>query len=246
MKHARFFVPQALLILFCLLLVNAGAGGITPAFAANGNAVVHPDPLSVGLKSGEAQDVSIRVENVQDMYGVELQIKFDPKVVQVKDADDSKDGTQIAVGEWLQDGFVAVNQADNAKGTISFAATLLNPAPPLSGDGDAATITFRAKADGTSPLKISKALLATRDATEIKSSVQDGAIGVSLLGQAPAVQKNNNSAPKSNASSNNNTNAPALPGTTSLLLLGAAGIGVLAVVGAVVVLLGIVLLRRRN
>jgi hypothetical protein len=227
-------------------LVVAGAAGILtpPALAADDNAIVHPDPLSVGMRGGEEKDISIRVDNVKNMYGIELQLKFDPKVVQVRDADPSKDGTQIAVGDWLDGGFVAANQVDNAKGTISFAATLLNPAPPVSGDGTVATIDFRAKADGTSPLKISKALLATRDAAEIKSQVQDGAIGVSALAQAPAVQKSSKSS--NPTTKENNSAAPAIPGTTTLVLVGAAGVGMFAVVGAIVLLFGIVLLRRRS
>lgn len=249
MRQKKFSIPRgaATLIVLALLVSGVISAVAAPAFAANGDAVVHPDPLAVGLKSGATQDISIRVENVQNMYGIELQIKFDPKVVQVQDADDSADGTQVAVGDWLHDGFVAANKVDNKQGTISFAATLLNPAPALSGDGTVATITFRAKADGNSPLKISKALLATRDATAIKSTVQDGAIGVSLLGQAPAVPKtNNNSNKTTKTTDDNNTNTSALPGGPSLLLLGAAGIGILAVFGAVVVLLGIVFLRRRK
>jgi Cohesin domain len=237
-RRAGVLVFACVISAVMLGLVSAGA------FAADSNAVVHPDPLSAGIRSGQTQEISLRVENVKNMYGIEFQLKFDPKVLQVQDADNSKEGTQIAVGDWLSKGFVAANQADNAKGTITFAATLLNPAPPLNGDGTVATITFHAKADGTSPLKISKALLATRDATEIKSDVQDGTIGVSASGQAPVVQNSNNGSNKTTNTNTTTSNASGLS-TTSLVLIGAAGVGVLAFLVAGFVLLGIVFLRKR-
>ncbi len=244
MKQKIYFIARGMLVFVLLALGGAGIFSV-PARAVAANALVHPDPLTVGMKRGEEQAISIRVENVKNMYGIEFQIKFDPKVVQVQDADSSTDGIQVAVGDWLQDGFVAANKVDNSKGTIAFAATLLNPAPPLDGDGTVATIAFRAKADGNSPLKISKAILATRDATEIKSQVQDGAIGVSASAQAPVVQNKTNSS-STQPNSENKSNTSALPGTPTLWLVGAAGVGILAVAIAVVVLLGIVFLRKRT
>lgn len=231
---------------FALVAVIALVGtiAVTTVRAAD-TAIVHPDPLSVGMRSGEEKSISIRVDNAQDLYGIEFQVRFDPKIIQVEDADSSADGVQIEVGEWLADGFVAANQVDNKKGTILYAATLLNPAPPLSGDGAVATIQFSAKNDGTSPLTISKALLATRDATEIESEAQDGAIGVSALGQAPKVS-NNTSGNKSKTTNNSNSNAQPGLSNTNLLLVGAAGVGVLAFGVALVVLLGIVFLRRKR
>lgn len=237
-RRAAVLVFACVISAVMLGLVSARAS------AADANALVHPDPLAVGIRSGQTQEISLRVENVKNMYGIEFQLQFDPKVVQVQDADPSKDGTQVAVGDWLSKGFVAANQVDNAKGTITFAATLLNPAPPLSGDGTVAKISFHAKADGTSPLKISKAVLATRDATEIKSEAQDGTIGVSSSGQAPVVQNSNNGSSKTTNSNATADNATGLS-TTSLVLIGAAGVGVLAFLVAVVVLLGIVFLRKR-
>lgn len=234
----RLGIGLVLVLLATLLLGVSSAR----AFAAQNTAVVHPDPLSVGMRSGEEKEISIAVENVKNLYGIEFQIRFDPKIVQVQDADKSKAGVQVAIGDWLQDGFVAANEVDNSKGTISFAATLLNPAPALDGDGIVATINFRGKGDGTSALKLSKAILATRDATEIDSQVQDGAIGVSALGQAPVI-KNNPAV--GNPSNSNNSNSTFIAGIPNLVLVGAAGVGVLAFVVALAVLLGIVLFRRR-
>jgi hypothetical protein len=227
-----------------LLIALASMGVFTFATAWEADvALVLPEPLSVGMRSGEEKSVSIRVENATDLYGIEFQASFDPDVVQVPDADEAVEGVQIAVGEWMEEGFVAANKVDNEAGTILFAATLLNPAEPLNGDGTIATIPFVAKGNGTSPLNITRTLLATRDATEIASEAQNGAIGVSALGQAPRVTTTNNN-PQSNTQSGNRAEAGI--STNTLILAGVAGVGVLGFFAALVLLGGILLFKRRG
>jgi Cohesin domain len=238
----RTVVPSVLMAVALVIL----ALGLWPAAAsANPQAVVRPDPLSLGLRSGGEGSLSIRVDNVESMYGLEVHLTFDPNVVQVVDSDPSKAGVQLKPGDWLKGGFIAVNKADNAKGTIDYAITLLNPAPPVSGSGVVATITFQAKNSGTSPLKIIKAILATREAKEIQSELQDGAIGVSASGQAPVVQqpKGNNAQPSSGASAPNPSSALPVP---EILLVGVAGVGVLAFLGALLFVGAILVFRRRT
>lgn len=237
----KFFIAAALASLVAILTVAA-----SPASTyASPQAIVRPDPLSVGMKSGEEGKVSIRVENAESMYGIEFHLSFDPNVVQVLDADASKPGVQLATGDWLKGGFVAVNKADNAKGTIDYAVTLLNPAPAVSGSGVIATLSVKAKNNGTSPLKFTKAILATREAKEIQSQAQDGAIGVSMLGQAPAVQQTTGGGGQQSSGGS----APAAINGLSMpqiLLIGAAGLGVLGFLGAVLLVGGILLFRRRS
>lgn len=237
----RFFIAAGLALLVAILTLAYSPAAIY----ASPQAVVRPDPLSVGMKSGEAGKISIRVENAESMYGIEFHLSFDPNVVQVVDADSAKPGVQLTPGDWLKGGFVAVNKVDNAKGTIDYAVTLLNPAPPVSGSGIIATISLKAKSNGTSPLKFTKAILATREAKEIQAQLQDGAIGVSVLGQAPAVQQTTGGSgqPPSGGSAPAATTGPSIP---QLLLVGAAGLGVLGFLGAVVLVGAILLWRQRR
>ncbi|MGB8644403.1 MAG: cohesin domain-containing protein [Anaerolineae bacterium] len=213
---------------------------------ANSQATVHPDPLALGLKSGDQGTLAIRIDNAESLYGVELHLSFDPQVVEVVDTDSAKEGAQLKPGDWFKGGFVAVNKADNAKGTIDYAVTLLNPAPALSGSGTVATITFKGKNNGTSPLTITHAILATRQAQEIKADWQNGAIGVSLLGQAPQVQVTTSGPSTTNAGNSNSQGAPAssaLP--TNLILIGVAGLAILGFLGALVLVGALFILRRR-
>jgi hypothetical protein len=211
--------------------------------AAEPQAILRPDPLTLGMKNGETKTVAMRVEQAQDLYGLEFHLRFDPKIVRVQDADTETAGVQIEPGVWLSNAFIATNQADNKRGTIDYAVTLLNPAPALNGDGIAAMIQFKALRDGDSPLQIENAMLATRDAQKIKSQAHDGTIGVSASGQAPQVQANRDANKKDNARETS-PQTSALP--TNLLLLGAAGIGALAFVGALGLLLIVVLMRGRS
>lgn len=231
--------PVRWAIWFALLTAILTVAAVPAVKAENAKAVLRPDPLSLGLKPGDEGSMVIRVDAVQNLYGLEFHLSFDPAVAEVVDADASKPGIQIKEqSDLLKNSFVAVNNVDNEAGKIDYAVTLLNPAPPVSGGGPIATITFKAKGAGTSPLKVDKAIFATRKAEEIASAWQDGAIGVSTLGQAPEVKQT--------------TGVPSTaPSPTSgmpivqIALLGAAGLGVLAFFGALILVAAIVVIRRR-
>jgi hypothetical protein len=120
--------PVVLALLVAVLL-GLGALAGTPAVMANSGVIVRPDPLSLGLKPGTEETVTLLFEDVQDLYGIEIHLTFDPDLVEVVDADPGKQDVQIEVEGWLKDSFIAANRADNATGRIDFAATLLNPAP---------------------------------------------------------------------------------------------------------------------
>ena len=229
------------IILFALTFV--AALGLPRDTAADSQTLLRPDPLSVGLKSGEQGAVSILVDNAQQMYGVEFHLQFDPDVVEVVDADSTKPGVQIKPGDWLSNTFVAVNKVDNETGKIDFAVTLLNPAPPVSGSGPIATITFKAKNDGNSPLKVDKEIIASREGNEIKSVWQNGAIGVSPLGAAPGVDQTTHSG--SGGPSESSQSSQALP-VREIVLLGAAGMGMLAFIGALIVAVAAIVVFRRR
>ncbi len=92
------------------------------------------------------------LKNMPDIYGAEVHIKFNPSVLQVVDADTGTDGIQISNGSLLapSDPEAIINSADNTAGQITWAATLLDPQPPVSGAGTIATIEFQAIAPGWS------------------------------------------------------------------------------------------------
>ncbi len=193
--------------------------------AQDSQAVIRFVPTALGLRPDTQGTVNVLVENVQNLYGLEFQISFDPSIVEVIDANTGEDGVQIHPAEWWKDGFVAVNKVDNGSGRIDFAATLLKPARAVNGKRAIAAITFAARKTGTSKLRFESAILSTREAIEIHYTKQTGKIGVNPSGKAPDQPAKAKSAG---------------PGAGRLALAGAGALAFLAALGAF-----IFALRRR-
>jgi len=181
--------------LFTFLVVIGFVLALSPVFvsyAAAETASMTISPVTLALQPGETANLEISVDNVQDLYGIELHLKFDSQVVELVDADPSKDGVQIQAGEWLKAGFAAQNTVDNEQGTLDFAATLLNPAEPLQGTGSLVSLHVKAKGAGASTLTLEGAILANREGEAIPYTWQAGEISVAVQGQKPAVPEADN------------------------------------------------------
>lgn len=89
--------------------------------------------------------VDVMAENVTDLYGLEVHLKYDPAILEAQDGKTAQEGLQVEPGTLLpvDKGFVVANKIDPAEGKITYAITLLNPAPPVTGAGSVARITFR-------------------------------------------------------------------------------------------------------
>lgn len=123
--------------------------------------------------------VDVMADNVTDMYGAEFELKYDPVMLAVQDAEPNKDGIQIEAGTLLpaNKGFIVANKADNAEGTVIFAMTLLNPAPSVTGGGPLARVTFNVLNAGPSTIEVARAKLVALDLQTIPSSITPLAIG---------------------------------------------------------------------
>jgi len=170
-------------LVMALLVSLLAAGGAMAQ--ANTRVVLAPASALVG--EGQTAAVEVRVENVQDLYGLDIRIGFDPAVVEVVDADATQAGVQVRPGDLLSVDFMIRNTADNAQGTIWYALTQLNPSQPVSGSGVAFVIVFKGKQRGaTSALTITYQKMATRTGEAIPADVANGEIRVVEPSQAPA------------------------------------------------------------
>ena len=134
---------------------------------------------------GQTVPLPVSVADIQDLYGIEFHLRFDPAVVQVADADPSTSGVQVAEGDFLSADFVAQNEVDNQAGTIDYAVTQVNPNEPRSGGGTLLTIPFQGVGAGrTSQLEVEAVILTTRDGDVIPVTVTDEEIRVK---DAPAI-----------------------------------------------------------
>jgi hypothetical protein len=123
--------------------------------------------------------VDIAITDVNDLYGIQLELSFDPAVVEVVDADPGTAGVQITPGSCPVPDFVVLNDVDNATGTISFGATSLNPSPPCNGSGIVASIEFHGLVETpNTPVQLVDWLLSDTDGFPIPASTQDGALEI--------------------------------------------------------------------
>ena len=127
------------------------------------------------LEIGQEVTVEVWIEDTPAMYGAENHLSFDPEILAVVDADTIKSGINVHSGSFLdpKQAFELQNQADNEAGTIDYAVTLLNPAPPVEGSGLFFNVTFRVKAAGSTTIQVNKSLFGTRDATPIDHDIEN-------------------------------------------------------------------------
>ena len=114
-------------------------------------------------------DVTIHLENVYNLYAVDLSLTFNPNYVEVVDrlpnetANPGINLLPIAPWDNPATAYTVSNLADNSAGTIRFIASLLNTQDPITGSLDVATVRLRAKGLDESLLSITGMELSDRD-----------------------------------------------------------------------------------
>lgn len=157
------------MIFFILLLAAQYSSGLAQSCLVR----MQPNPMTVEV--GETAQLVVEIVDVQDLYGVDLLIDFDPHVLEVVDAYPDQEGIQVSLGTFLDPGLEIRNLADNTTGTVRFAMTELNPSEPKSGSGVLVVITFKGKnISSSSLLTFQKVQLARRDGVEIQTDIENG------------------------------------------------------------------------
>jgi len=196
MKRFQTIAATCAGLLVLLLLVKPGL--------AQEPVVVRVTPATLTLTVGGESDVAVEVVGVEGLYGFDVQMTFDPAVVEVVDADPTKPGVQVSLGRLLDSGMSVRDSADNTTGVIHYAMTQLNPSEAKSGTGNLIVIKLRGKAAGASNLAITSVDLARRDASAIPTSSTGSVVTVAA---GAAAQPTNTPIP---------TQAPPTPVPTAL------------------------------
>jgi hypothetical protein len=181
-----------------LLLAVVMASLVTTSALAQEVARVYVQPVEA--PTGQLA-VDVIAENVTDMYGAEFRLKYDPTKLAVEDVNTNQDGVQIAPGSLLSpdSGFIVANDVNEAEGSIVFAMTLLNPAPPVSGSGPLARVTLNVLQEGLSTIDVERAKLVAFDLKTIPSQTE--ALAVGNNGQPVATDNGGEQAPAAAADS---------------------------------------------
>jgi len=179
----KSFVRAIVIVLFCVLAL-ASAGHNDPSFA-QGDATIQVVPaVDTIVPVGETGIVDIHVDDVIDLFSVDIIVKFDPGILQVVDANPFMEDTQVDPGDFLDitegKGFFVENTADNNTGTIVYAATLLSPEPPVSGSGVLISIEFEGLAEGEDDIILYSVLLSDLEAEAIPAEKVNGIITVTV------------------------------------------------------------------
>lgn len=143
------------------------------------SALLTIEPQELFLKPNEKGLFSVWVRGVENLYGAELKVRYDPAIFEVLDGEPSQEGVQVALTDVFREGFVAVNQVDQKHGTIIFAATRVNPAPPFQGEGALIQIAVMAKTNGETDITLDGAILANRDGRPIEFEARKAHLKVS-------------------------------------------------------------------
>ncbi len=122
----------------------------TPVTVPPGGASFSFDPAAISQPAGSTFTVNVLLAGAQNAYSVPLQLTYDPKMLQVVNVSNgnflSQDGQAVAL----------VHRDDDTSGTLQITATRPPGASGVSGKGTIVTLTFTAKAAGTSMLTIGR------------------------------------------------------------------------------------------
>lgn len=106
-------------------------------------ATVAPELPAYTIAPDVITTVVVRLEDANNVYGIDVRAAFDPALVEVVDADLAADGIQLEPGRFPQPDFVALNRVDPQAGTLRYAVTQVNPTLPANGDGVVFTVRLR-------------------------------------------------------------------------------------------------------
>jgi hypothetical protein len=114
-------------------------------------------------------DVYIHLANMHDLYALDIELGFNPAVLEVVDMDDTVDPPAVNLlvnpdPDFFNAGYWVYFDANNDTGKIRYVATQKRDTAAASGEGDVAMIRFRAKtAAADSAMTVTKAEFSDRD-----------------------------------------------------------------------------------
>lgn len=172
----RIRTPFLLTLITFFLLTSAGSA----------QAIARAGLLEdMQVRPGVAVEIPIDIEDVVDLYGIEIELEFDPTFWEFEDADQRREGIQPAIGTFLDPGMTLFSIIDMQEGRIHLVMSQVNPSQPKSGDGTIMVLYATAKKTGVTSFEVKKVELATRDGLDIAVEGVDGQI--TIESQAPVL-----------------------------------------------------------
>ncbi|MDI9566481.1 MAG: Cohesin domain protein [Chloroflexi bacterium ADurb.Bin120] len=163
-------------VLLVIILLGLVFAPQEPVLAQVAKAGVFED---IKVQPGAQFELPVEVRGVENLYAVDIEIRFDPAILQAEDADPNMEGVQAGLSTFLEAGLLLYNTIDNQEGVLRFAMSQVNPAEPVSGDGILLVVYFLARAEGKTELEISFLEASDRYGVEVVLEPEDGLVTVS-------------------------------------------------------------------
>ena len=167
-RHSLWISTAMAFVIIAVWVSSAFAQSSTQVKLVPGEAVISVE---------QTIEMTVQVEDIANLYGVEIFITFNPNLLEVVDADPNKPGTQITTGDFLSGGMEGANAV--ADGRIEYIMQQVSPNPPSNGGGVLARITFKGIGSGQADIRIDDLFLSDQDGN---------GIGCSFLGSQITVQ----------------------------------------------------------
>jgi len=126
----------------------------------------------------ETVTVDIRVDGVEGLYGAQVELSFDPELVEVVDAYDFLPGVQIEEGEFLIPDTTFRNLVDNNNGAIQYTVSLQGDKLGVSGGGVLARVTFHGLKAGLGTVGFTRVILSDPQSGQLSVLPSDGMVMV--------------------------------------------------------------------
>jgi len=181
MKSIQKIIKKPILL---LLLISVCSFGLASAVEAQ--SITRAGLLKdMEIRPGVEVEIPIDIENVTDLYGIDIELEFDPEFWEFRDADTRREGIQPATGTFLDPGMTLFNIIDMEEGRIHLVLSQVNPSVGKSGTGNILVLYATALQTGTTSFEVSKVELSTRDGIGIEVEGVDGE--VTIASEAPEV-----------------------------------------------------------
>lgn len=144
---------------------------------------ISPSPSSVS--ECNLLDLYIDVNNVSNLYALDVRLSFDPAVVEVVDFNTASSVIDLEPiidplpNLNFQAGFTVRNEVNNFTGSIWYAATQTAPTPAANGSGHVARIRLRAKSTATAEFSFTYIKLSDPNGLEIAASGANSSVSAS-------------------------------------------------------------------
>lgn len=154
------------------LILAAVAAFCMPVFGDALGPVVTFTPGAQTVTVGSTVPVDVTTQNVEDLYGFQFDVSFDPSVLSAVSV---TQGTSLPADSSV---FWVLGGIDNTAGTISGIYGSEWGATPGLTDGSLATVVFQALAPGTSQLTLLNVELYDSNLNPIANTIAGGSITV--------------------------------------------------------------------